>query len=79
VLLIYYSDHSEQVWIWNPDGQKFYLDNQETVRFRVEAEYWFDQTPLGPNEKEEDTDRRSPYAIEASMGEDGLGPILWWD
>lgn len=51
----------------------------EPIRFRVETEKWFDQTPLGPNEKENGVEKPSPYMIEGSMAEDGLGPVLWWD
>jgi DNA-directed RNA polymerase subunit E'/Rpb7 len=78
-LLICYSDHGEQIWVWQTDDAALYYDHAETVRFRVEAEHWFDHIPLGPNEKEDGLERRSPYTIEASMGEDGLGPVLWWD
>jgi hypothetical protein len=78
-LLICYSDHGEQIWVWQTDDATLYYDSHETVRFRVEAEHWFDHIPLGPNEKEDGLERRSPYTIEASMGEDGLGAVLWWD
>jgi len=74
-----YFDHGEQVWVWQSDDGPLYYDHAETVRFRVEAEHWVDQSPLGPNEKEDGLERRSPYTIDVSMGEDGLGPVLWWD
>ena len=48
------------------------------VRFQIEQEYWFDQTPIGPGEVEEDQ-RKSPYTLTASMQMEGLGPCLWWD
>jgi len=74
------SDHTEQVWIWTtPDQVNLYYDPQEIVRFRIESEKWVDQSPLGPNEKEEGLEKTSPYAIEGSMMEEGLGPVLWWD
>jgi len=72
-------NHAEQVWVWSVDDALIYYDNAETVRFRVEAEHWVDQSPLGPNENPDEQERRAPYTIEASMGEDGLGPVLWWD
>jgi DNA-directed RNA polymerase III subunit RPC8 len=56
-----------------------YFDHHESVRFRVESEAWFDQSPLGPSEKEEGVKKESPYKIEASMADAGLGPCLWWD
>jgi DNA-directed RNA polymerase III subunit RPC8 len=73
------SNHTDQIWIWVNDGQDFYYDSHETVRFRIESETWVDQSPLGPGEKEEGIERASPYAIEASMVDIGLGPCLWWD
>ncbi|KAI9746116.1 MAG: DNA-directed RNA polymerase III subunit rpc25 [Claussenomyces sp. TS43310] len=75
-----YFDHNEQVWIWRNEGaDDLYFDNHESVRFRVEAEEWVDQSPLGPSDKEEGIERESPYRIIASMAESGLGPCLWWD
>jgi DNA-directed RNA polymerase subunit E'/Rpb7 len=56
-----------------------YFDSQEVVRFRIESERWTDQSPLGPNEEKENREKISPYVIEGSMAEDGLGPVLWWD
>jgi DNA-directed RNA polymerase III subunit RPC8 len=69
------------VWVWKPeeDGETFYYDMHEPIRFRVEKEKWVDQTPLGPNEKENGVEKSSPYMLEGSMAEDGLGPCLWWD
>lgn len=42
----------ENVWIWTAeDGNQFFYDNKETVRFRVEDEVWFDHTPQKPRSK----------------------------
>ncbi|KAI9681143.1 MAG: DNA-directed RNA polymerase III subunit rpc25 [Caeruleum heppii] len=71
-------DHSEQVWIWTSDESKLYLDKNESVRFRVEAEEWNDQSPVAPAERYATTERRSPYSIQASMAQSGLGPTSWW-
>jgi len=73
-----YYDHNEQLWTWNPEelGQMFF-DDHEFVRFKIEGESWVDQSPLGPEEKEDQ--KSSPYMIEASMADSGLGPCLWWD
>lgn len=66
--------------IWMSEGTPLYFDNHETVRFRIEKEHWFDQSPVGPKEKEEGlVVKQSPYVIEASMEDPGLGPVLWWD
>jgi DNA-directed RNA polymerase III subunit RPC8 len=57
-----------------------YYDNQETVRFRIEDEIWTDQSPAKPSEKEDDIEREnSPYKLQATMEDAGLGPVLWWD
>ncbi|TAQ83633.1 hypothetical protein B7494_g8045 [Chlorociboria aeruginascens] len=74
-----YFDHGQQLFIWEFEGVKLYFDNQEKVRFRVNSENWFDQSPIGPSEKEDGTQKKSPYTIEADMKEAGLGPCLWWD
>ena len=55
-----------------------HYDNHEVVRFQIDDEHWFDQTPVGPGEVEEDV-KKSPYTLTASMKSDGLGPCLWWD
>jgi DNA-directed RNA polymerase III subunit RPC8 len=79
-LLTSCSNHAQQIWVYqvDDDGQ-FDYQVEDTVRFRVEAEYFVDQSPLGPDEDPDQPQRNPPYSIEASMGEDGLGPVLWWD
>ncbi|KAI9858532.1 MAG: DNA-directed RNA polymerase III subunit rpc25 [Vezdaea acicularis] len=71
----------EAVWIWQNEGVQLFFDKNETVRFRVENELWHDQVPLPPSERAEQSaaERRSPYTLEASMGQGGLGCTLWWD
>lgn len=55
------------------------------MRFRIEEEHWFDQTPIGPAAREElgttgaAPALKSPYTLVASMEDAGLGPCLWWD
>lgn len=74
------SNHTEQVWVWENEGaDALYFDNHESVRFRIEAEEWTDHSPLTPSEREEGVVRDSPYRLQASMAEPGLGPCLWWD
>jgi len=76
-----YFDHTEQTWVWQSDGELFYFDKNEAVRFRVENERWNDQSPIAPlgtaAERELEV-RKSPYGIEASMSAAGLGPTMWW-
>jgi DNA-directed RNA polymerase subunit E'/Rpb7 len=72
------SNHSEQLWIWNFDGEGLFYDNHETVRFQVVDEEWHDQTPLGPP-KGDEVVALPPYKIKGSMAREGLGVCLWWD
>ncbi|RKF56968.1 DNA-directed RNA polymerase III subunit rpc8 [Golovinomyces cichoracearum] len=73
--------HNEQIYVWqaSPDFP-LYFDKHEIVRVRIESEIWTDQTPVGPKDKE-DTNVvvTSPYALQGSMQEAGLGPCIWWD
>ncbi|KAI9824239.1 MAG: DNA-directed RNA polymerase III subunit rpc25 [Thelocarpon impressellum] len=73
-------DHNEQVWIWTSDGAELYFDKNEIVHFRVESEDWNDQSPVAPSERGAAAamERKSPYAIQASMAQSGLGPVAWW-
>ncbi|KAA6409694.1 MAG: DNA-directed RNA polymerase III subunit RPC8 [Lasallia pustulata] len=70
----------EQCWVWNNEGQEYFYDKYEWVRFRVEQEHWHDQSPVAPSERENisASDRKSPYSIIASMMQAGLGPTEWW-
>ena len=59
------SNAQEQVWVWNNDGNEYFFDKGETVRFRVEAENWHDQSPDAPSELEttSEIERKAPYSI----------------
>ncbi|KAH7326354.1 RNA polymerase III subunit Rpc25-domain-containing protein [Stachybotrys elegans] len=71
-------NHSEQLWIWNFDGESLFYDIHEMVRFQVIDEEWHDQTPAGPTQTDEAA-VKTPYRIKGSMARDGLGVCLWWD
>jgi len=72
-------DPSTQQFVWHLEGgEKLYFDKHEAVRFQIDEEHWFDQTPVGPSELEEDV-KKSPYTLTASMLGDGLGVCMWWD
>lgn len=51
------------------------------MRFRIEEEHWFDQSPIGPSATDPAAAEvaKSPYTLVASMEDPGLGPCLWWD
>lgn len=75
----------ENVFVWKNEDTELFFDIGETVRFRVEAEEWVDQSPKGPPSKQGGGDevdgegvRKPPYSIVASMCEAGLGPVTWW-
>ncbi|KAL2444660.1 hypothetical protein ABEF94_016908 [Exophiala dermatitidis] len=73
--------HNEQTWIWKTGDASLYFDPATVVNLRVESEKWHDQAPKGPQtegEADKQTDRKVPYAIEASMAESGLGGVDWW-
>lgn len=66
---------AEQTWVWNAgEGNEFFFDNYETVRFRVEGETWTDLSPdkqiaqAEQAEQEEQSEARiSPYEITVSF------------
>lgn len=85
------------MWVWHNDASetsadaeaaagedqedKLYFDNGNTVRVRIEAEFWTDQAPDGKKkggEGEEQEKRKVPWRIEGSMAEPGLGDVMWW-
>ncbi|TVY55944.1 DNA-directed RNA polymerase III subunit RPC8, partial [Lachnellula cervina] len=74
-----YYDDGAGVMVWEPEGDKMYFDNHETVRFRVEEEEWNDAAPVGPKREGVEVERKSPYKLVVSMEEPGMGPCLWWD
>ncbi|KAL9051747.1 MAG: hypothetical protein Q9206_004575, partial [Seirophora lacunosa] len=55
----------EQCWVWSNEGQEYFYDKSEWVRFRVEQEHWTDISPLAPSEEETTgvLERKSPYTI----------------
>ncbi|KAI9843731.1 MAG: DNA-directed RNA polymerase III subunit rpc25 [Thelocarpon superellum] len=58
-------DQNEQIWIWENEGETYYLDKMEQIRFRVESEEWNDQSPVAPSERGAAAalERKSPYVI----------------
>ncbi|KAI9358020.1 RNA polymerase III subunit Rpc25-domain-containing protein [Pilaira anomala] len=38
-------DPAEQVWVWNYEGEKMFMDIEESIRFRVLREQFTDATP----------------------------------
>jgi DNA-directed RNA polymerase III subunit RPC8 len=58
-------DVAENVWVWNNDGNQFYMDKNEVIRFRVEEEAFEDQLPVPPHLQEgsREEERKPPYRI----------------
>ncbi|KAL7275558.1 DNA-directed RNA polymerase III complex subunit Rpc25 [Rhizina undulata] len=70
----------ESVWVWNNEGQDFYMDKNELIRFRIENEKFVDQLPVPPHEKDKQTDaeKKPAYALLASCQQAGMGLVSWW-
>lgn len=51
------------------DGDEYFYDKLEWVRFRVEEEQWNDLSPVAPSERGSETaaERKSPYSITVSF------------
>lgn len=45
IYLFFFSDPAEQVWVWNYEGEKMFMDIEESIRFRVLREQFTDTTP----------------------------------
>ncbi|KAJ1980218.1 DNA-directed RNA polymerase III complex subunit Rpc25 [Dimargaris xerosporica] len=86
-------DAQEQAWVWKYEGNELFIDNGESIRFRVVEELFTqvapeppkrnpaDVTPVVlplPKDKSEPKVPPSPYIITGSIQEDGLGPLTWW-
>lgn len=55
----------EQCWVWSNEGQEYFYDKTDWVRFRVEQEHWTDLSPVAPSLRETAaySERKSPYSI----------------
>lgn len=68
---LFYSDPAEQVWVWNYEGEKMFMDIEEPIRVRVLREQYTDTTPTsqpyGGKTSDEDLAANStkipPYSI----------------
>ncbi|OZJ04903.1 hypothetical protein BZG36_02495 [Bifiguratus adelaidae] len=80
--------NEDQVFLWNVDGAEFWMDLNQTIRFRVQAEAFEDVTPrranTGPRRaslleaSSTETPKIAPYSLTCSVNEDGLGVTSWW-
>ncbi|KAF7731923.1 DNA-directed RNA polymerase III subunit RPC8 [Apophysomyces ossiformis] len=87
-------DPAEQVWVWNYDGEKMYMDIDEPIRFRVLRELFTDTTPTThppaghrrqsiadasvSSDLAANSTKIAPYALTCTIQEDGLGLLSWW-
>ncbi|XP_077976313.1 DNA-directed RNA polymerase III subunit RPC8-like [Styela clava] len=84
-------DEAEQVWVWEyetEDGtHELFMDIGEEIRFRVMEETFVDTTPSSVPSSDpataetsvEETKSKTPYSIEASITDSGLGLLSWWN
>ncbi|KAL8974209.1 MAG: hypothetical protein Q9197_001552 [Variospora fuerteventurae] len=68
----------EQCWVWSNEGQEYFYDKSEWVRFRVEQEHWTDLSPMAPSEEEATglSERKSPYTITLEFDTDGTAMLI---
>lgn len=67
--------------------ERFYYDPGEPIRFRVDTVEWQEHEPGPPTDRPQENDEEEPkdpkekagYVILASVSEQGLGLINWWD
>ncbi|KAI4259690.1 MAG: hypothetical protein LQ352_000623 [Teloschistes flavicans] len=59
----------EQCWVWSNEGQEYFYDKTDWVRFRVEQEHWTDLAPVAPSERDTAAmdERKSPYSITVGL------------
>ncbi|KAF8248720.1 hypothetical protein K440DRAFT_649790 [Wilcoxina mikolae CBS 423.85] len=58
-------DLKENVWIWVNDGNQFYMDKNELIRFRIEDEVFEEQLPVTPHIENDhmEIERKPPYRV----------------
>ena len=45
-ICLFVSDPTEQLWYWDYNGKKAYMDLNESIRFRVYADQFIDHPPV---------------------------------
>lgn len=74
-----HSDATQNCFVWRNEDESLYYDTHEIVRVKIESEEWCDQSPVGPSKADDVAEeRQSPYSLQGSMVDPGLGPIIWW-
>lgn len=72
----------EGVWIWrDEDGQLFYADLGEQIRFQVLESKFLDISPPRPQIGDVDSvpiSHSPPYSLICSIVDPGLGLLSWW-
>ncbi|CAG2111296.1 unnamed protein product, partial [Medioppia subpectinata] len=83
-------DEKEQLWYWEYESNKLFMDIGEKVRFKVKEEVFVDTSPVGPTAAASsvvasgdsnslgDNKRKIPFLIKGTINESGLGLISWW-
>lgn len=88
-------DKSEQLWVWTYGEDKFYLDLDESIVFRVQNPKFYEARPAdagvaamsntvaiaSPPMVSEDSafsNHESPFSLEGTINDSGLGLPAWW-
>ena len=77
-----YFQPKDQVWIWpSEDSGDLYLDVGNVVRFRVEQDVFYDNSPDSAPSADQNMQAKKlmpPFEIIASMKDTGYGQVAWW-
>lgn len=60
------SDPAEQVWVWNYEGEKMFMDIEEPIRVRVLREQYTDTTPTSHPQKGRNNDAADDLAANST-------------
>ncbi|RKP04274.1 hypothetical protein CXG81DRAFT_8398 [Caulochytrium protostelioides] len=72
-------DQGEGVYVWKYEGEDLFLDRDEPIRFQVLMDDFVDVGPVAELHLAEGKELPAPYTITASIADDGLGLLSWWD
>jgi DNA-directed RNA polymerase subunit E'/Rpb7 len=65
------------LWVWNYEDHKLLIALNEKIRIRVLKETFVDAQPFKSRIGKDQIE--PPYHIHATIKEDGLGLLAWWE